>query len=83
MSIKVDLYHATEGLAPSAPLGPQFAMSVDGTKRTRRVGQSMSALPCSSDVDLFRNCESIVDLDAEISNGAFNPCMPKKELDGS
>ena len=43
----------------------------------------MSALPLSSDVDLFRYCESIVYLDAEISNGAFDSCMAKKELDGS
>jgi hypothetical protein len=42
----------------------------------------MSALPLSSDVDLFRYCEGIVDLDAEISNGAFDPPMAKKKLDG-
>ncbi len=43
----------------------------------------MSALPRNSDIHLFRNSESIVDLNTEISNGAFDPCMAKKELDGS
>ena len=35
------------------------------------IGQSMSALGIS-DIDLFSYCEGIIDLDAEISDGAFN-----------
>jgi len=42
-----------------------------GTGMTVREGQSVAALPGSSDIDLFRYCESIVDVDAEISHGAL------------
>ena len=48
-----------------------------------RAAQSASALPPKSDVDLFRYRERVVDLDAEISNGALDLCMPQKELYGS
>ena len=34
-------------------------------------GQSISALPCSSNVDLLRYGEGIVHIDAEILNGAL------------
>ena len=34
-------------------------------------GAEHVCLPGSSDVDLFRSCDSIVDLDAEVSNGTF------------
>ena len=43
----------------------------------------MSARTRSSDIDLFRYCESIVYLDPEISNGAFDLSVPKKQLHGS
>ena len=39
--------------------------------------------PGNSDVYLFSNCKSVVHLDAEISNGAFDFSVPKKELNGS
>ena len=44
------------------------------------IGQSMSALPSGSDVDLLGNCESIIDLDAEIPDGALDLGMPQEQL---
>ena len=40
------------------------------------IGQSMSALPSRSDVDLLGDGESIIDLDAEIPNSALNLGVP-------
>jgi hypothetical protein len=39
-------------------------------------GQSMSALPFASDVDLFGDGESVVDLNTEIAHRAFNLLVP-------
>jgi hypothetical protein len=33
----------------------------------------MSALPGLSDIYLFRYCNRVIDLDAQISSGAFDP----------
>ena len=44
------------------------------------MGQGVSALPLSSDVNLFRYCDSIIDLDAEISDGALNLGVTPQEL---
>ena len=43
----------------------------------------MSALPGSSDVNLFRYREGIVYLNAEVSYGAFNLGVAEQELYGS
>jgi hypothetical protein len=40
------------------------------------VGQSMSALPSISDVDLLRYGEGIIDLDPKIAHCAFHPRVP-------
>ena len=48
-----------------------------------RAAQSASALPPKSDVDLFCYREGVIDLDAEISNGALDLNMSQKELYGS
>lgn len=50
--------------------------------RPRFVGQSMSALPGISDVDLFRYRQGIIHLDAEVSDGAFDLSVAEQELDG-
>ena len=45
-------------------------------------GQSASALPRGiSDVNPFRYCQGVIDLDAKISDRALNLGMPKQELD--
>jgi hypothetical protein len=42
----------------------------------------MSALPDISDINLFRYCESIINLDAEMSDRAFDFGMSDQKLDG-
>jgi len=42
----------------------------DGTNRRLEVGQSMSALPGYSDINLFCYRQRIVHFDAEVSNRA-------------
>ena len=46
------------------------------------VGQSISALPDISDVNLFRYRQSIIHLDAKVSDGAFDLSVAEQELDG-
>ena len=46
------------------------------------MGQSMSALPLFSDVNLLGKCDSIINFDAEISHGAFDFCVTEQELHG-
>jgi hypothetical protein len=53
------------------------------TKRTKSVGQSMSALPGISDIDLLRYGERIIDFDPEIAHGAFHSRVPEQELHGT
>jgi hypothetical protein len=38
--------------------------------------------PGISDVNLFRYCQGVIDLDAEIPDRAFDLGMPEQELDG-
>jgi hypothetical protein len=45
-------------------------------------GQSVSALPRRLDVNLLRNRDGIVYLDAKISNRAFDFGVTKKQLHG-
>ena len=58
-------------------------MSGSGPEPSVRAAQSASALPPKSDVNLFCYREGVVDLDAEIPNGALDLSMPQKELYGS
>ena len=39
--------------------------------------------PCSSDVNLFRYGEGIIDFDAEIPDGALDLCMSQQQLHGT
>jgi len=43
----------------------------------------MSPLPPLSDVNLLCNCQSIIHFNAEITGGAFNLSVTKKQLYGS
>jgi hypothetical protein len=58
-------------------------MSPSGTKLLRNVGQRMSALPGTSDVDLFRYRDGIIHLNAKIFNRAFDLSVAEQELDSS
>jgi hypothetical protein len=46
-------------------------------------GQSMSALPSDSDINLFGNSERVINLDAEIADRAFDLGVAEQELDRS
>src|SRR3546814_7087 len=54
-----------------------------GTTLTLRRGQSVSALPQSSDVDLFGYGESVIDLDAQIADSALDLAVTEQELNVS
>jgi len=58
-------------------------MSDSGTLLTIDFGQSMSALPGISDINLLGDGECIINFDTEIANRAFNFGMTQKQLDGS
>jgi hypothetical protein len=45
-------------------------------------GRACLLCPGISDVNLFRYCQGIIDLDAEIPDRTFDLGMPKQELDG-
>ena len=53
-----------------------------GTNRQLEVGQSMSARPGISDINLFRYCKGIIYFDAEISDSALYLGMSEQKLDG-
>ncbi|MGB8017570.1 MAG: hypothetical protein WCF80_17100 [Pseudolabrys sp.] len=46
-------------------------------------GQSISALPCTSNIDLLRYGESVVHIDAEIPHSALYLGVTKQKLDGA
>lgn len=58
-------------------------MPACGPERSVRAAQRAYALPPKSDVHLFCYRESVVELNAEISNGALDLSMPQKKLYGS
>ena len=47
------------------------------------MGQSVSALPGISDLDLLRKGEGIIHLDPEIAYGAFDSRVPEQKLYGT
>ncbi len=47
------------------------------------MSQRMFALPLLSDVNLFGNCDSVIDLNAEISDGTFDLGVTKQKLHGT
>jgi hypothetical protein len=55
-------------------------MSAFAGKADMKKGQSMSAPPQWSDIHLFGNGESIINLDTKITSGAFYLAMSKQEL---
>jgi hypothetical protein len=46
-----------------------------------RAGRACPLCPGISDIDLFRYCQGVIDLYAEISDCAFDLGMPQQELD--
>ena len=58
------------------------AMSPLGTKRRLKLGQSMSVLLGTSDINLFRYCHGVIHFDAQVSDRAFDLGMVKEKLNG-
>ena len=58
----------------------KLLISAFGYERLIRGGQSVTALPRCSDVDLLGNGERVIDLDAKISDRALHFGVPKEEL---
>ena len=56
------------------------SMSPHGPKPHWNEGQSISALPLSSDVYLFCYRERVIDLYPEVSNGTLDLCVPEQKL---
>jgi hypothetical protein len=48
----------------------------------QRAGRACPLCPGISDINLFRYCQSVIDLNAEISDRAFDFGMPEQKLDG-
>jgi len=44
------------------------------------MGQSVSALPSFSDIDFFSNFQSVVNLNAEVSDSTFNLGVTEQQL---
>src|ERR1700730_6422712 len=47
-----------------------------------RLGRACPLCPGISDINLFRYCQGVIDLNAEIPDRAFDLGMPEQELDG-
>ena len=58
-------------------------MAALGTNLPNLLGQSMSALPGNSDIDLFCYGQGVIDLDTEVSDGTFDFGVAEQELHGS
>src|SRR5579864_6806297 len=58
-------------------------MTAIGTTPTIEKAQSPSALPCKSDVNLFRYGKGVIDFDSKIANGALDLSVPKEQLHGT
>ncbi len=46
------------------------------------IGQDIAVLPVGSDVEFLGNIESVIEFDAEVSDGAFHLGMAEQQLDG-
>jgi hypothetical protein len=47
------------------------------------LGRLVQAAPENLDLDLLGNCERVINIDAEISDGALDLGMAQQELDGT
>jgi hypothetical protein len=50
--------------------------------RSQQAGRACPLCPGTSDVNLFRYRERVIDLNAQISDGALDLCVAEQELDG-
>jgi len=59
-----------------------YVCTIAETREFVGTGRACLLCPSISDVNLFRYCQGVIDLDAEIPDRAFDLGMPKQELDG-
>jgi len=59
---------------------PPFDTSAVGRKPPIMDGQSVSALPGNSDINLFGNSERVINLDAKIADRALDLSVAEQEL---
>ena len=45
--------------------------------------EHVRSAPANSDVNLFRYGKGVIDLDAEVLDGAFDLCVPEQKLHGA
>ena len=72
-------------IAPACARTLALALGISPTETNRRLEGGQRAehvCPGISDIDLFRNCQGVIDLDAEIPDRAFDLGMPEQKLDG-
>src|SRR3954470_7703185 len=50
--------------------------------RSQQAGRACPLGPGTSDINLLRYRERVIDLNAQISDGAFDLCVAEQELDG-
>ena len=72
------------GLSALAPAQRAGAQRLCALARTggRKSGGACLLRPGISDVDLFRYGQGVIYFDAQISDGAFDLCVPEQKLDG-
>src|SRR4029079_16179301 len=58
-------------------------MAAIGPNRRWGKGRACPLCPGISDINLFRYCQGVIDLDAEIPDRAFDLGMPEQELDST
>jgi hypothetical protein len=61
---------------------PRLLKAEIGTNPPRRAGKASPLCPGTSDINLFRYCQSVIDLDAKIPDRAFDLGMTEQELNG-
>ena len=72
---------------PNAPDRPASALPRERVRSLaqtggQRLGRAFPLCPGISDINLFRYCQRVINLNAKISDRAFDLGMPEQELDG-
>ena len=73
-------YHVPKAVTSAVPVRVTQPGTAFGPFLLKARGQSMSALPFISDVNLFRNLKGIINLDAEISDGTLDLGVSQQQL---
>ena len=85
MLIRPDVRFGSKADMCGAQVDVRFTPDCDSKSghRSPDGGRSISALPCTSNVDLLRDREGIVHINAEISDSVLYLGATKQKLDGA